>query len=365
MSGLILVINPGSTSTKLALFQDEACIVSETIYHDSLELAAYPRILDQLALRSAAVRSWLGAQLASLASRNELSRLDAIAARGGLLHPLPSGTFLIDDVMLAELRSPETREHASNLAALIAGDLAAEHDVSAYVVDPVCVDEMHDVARISGLPELPRISLSHALSMKSAARRAARDLGQRYEDLTLVVVHLGGGISVSAHLGGRMIDVNNANDMGPFSPERVGTLPLTGLVGLVNSTPLTELRRRLWGKGGMVAHLGTSDAREVERRIAEGDERAELIYRAMAYQVSKEIGAMAAALGAAPDAIVLTGGLAYSPLFTDQVSRRVSFIARIIIYPGDEEVEALALRTLRVLRGEEAAPKYGDAITSG
>ena len=362
MSRLILVINPGSTSTKRALFQDESPVASETIYHDALELAAHPRILDQLPMRSIAVRAWLDERLGELASRNGPSRLDAIAARGGLLHPLPSGTYLVDEVMLAELRSPETREHAANLAALIAADLAVEHAVPAFVVDPVCVDEMDSVARISGLPELPRVSLSHALSMKAAARRAAQDLGRRYEELKLVVVHLGGGISVSAHLRGRMIDVNNANDMGPFSPERVGTLPLTGLVDLLSSRPAAELRRRFWGGGGLVAHLGTSDAREVERRIAEGDEHAELVYRAMAYHVAKEIGAMAAALGAAPDAIVLTGGLAHSWLFTDLVCRRVSFIARIVIYPGGEEMEALALGTLRVLTGDEPAPRYGDAI---
>lgn len=191
MTRLILVTNPGSTSTKLALFQDGSPIVSETINHDSLELAAHPRILDQLPMRSRAVRAWLAEQLAVLVSQNRPSRLDAIAARGGLLHPLPSGIYLVDAVMLAELRSPETREHASNLAALIAAGLAAEHDAPAFVVDCVCVDEMEDVARISGLPELPRISLSHALSMKAAARRAAGQLDKKYEDMKLVVAHLG------------------------------------------------------------------------------------------------------------------------------------------------------------------------------
>lgn len=361
MTKLILVINPGSTTTKLALFQDHSSLFSETINHDSLEMANHSRILDQLPTRLSAARAWLDDRLARLASDGLPSRLDAIAARGGLLHPLPSGTFRVDEAMLAELRDPETREHASNLAVLVAVELAAGRHAPVFIVDPVSVDEMDDVARISGLPELPRVSLSHALSMKAASRRAARDLGRRYEDLALVVVHLGGGTSVSAHLRGRMIDVNNANDMGPFSPERVGTLPLTGLLGLISSTPIEKLRRRFWGTGGLTAHLGTSDAREVERRIEAGDGHAALVYRTMAYQVAKEIGAMAAALGGAPDAIVLTGGVAHSRMFTDMVSQRVSFISRVIVYPGSDEMEALALGTLRVLNGEELAPDYGDA----
>jgi butyrate kinase len=362
MTKLILVINPGSTSTKLALFSDESPLVSETIYHDSVELAEHPRILDQLPMRSSAVRGWLAGQLSVLPSRDGPSRLDAIAARGGLLHPLPSGVYLVDATMLDELHSPETREHAANLAALIAAELASEHGVPAFIVDPVCVDEMDDVARISGLPDLPRISMSHALSLKAAARRAAADMGERYEDLDLVVAHLGGGISVSAHRRGRMIDVNNANDMGPFSPERVGTLPLTGLVRMLSSTQPASLRRRFWGAGGMVAHLGTNDAREVERRIAAGDGHAELVYRAMAYQVAKEIGAMAAALGKAPCAIVLTGGLAHSKVFTELVQRRISFIAPVMIYPAGAEMEALARGTLRALNGQEKARSYCDAI---
>lgn len=361
MSELILVINPGSTSTKVALFLDDSCIASDSVYHDAFELAAHPSILDQLPLRTAAVREWLDNRLAGNSPAG-VSGLTAVAARGGLLHPLPSGTYLVDDVMLAELRDPETRQHAANLGALIGYEIATERGLKVYVTDPVCVDEMDDVARLSGLPELPRISLSHALSMKSAARRAADHLGRPYEEIDLVVVHLGGGISVSAHRSGRMVDVNNANDMGPFSPERVGTLPLTGLVKLISETPPERLRKRLWGGGGMVAHLGTNDAREVERRIDQGDRDADLVYRSMAYHVAKEIGAMAAAIGEKPDAIVLTGGLAFSRRFVDMVRDRVSFIATVIVYPGGDEMQALAAGALRAVSGLPPVPRYGDAI---
>lgn len=359
MRRLLLVINPGSTSTKLALFEDEDCLVSDIVYHTPVELASYPRIHDQLPMRLAAVRGWLRSQLDLLALKDPEGRLVAIAARGGLLRPLPSGTYLVDREVLEDLHDPSTREHASNLGAMIAAELMEESGLPGYLVDPVSVDEMDDVARLSGLPELERHSLSHALSLKAAARRAAAELGRRYEELHLVVVHLGGGISVSAHRHGRMVDVNNANDQGPFSPERVGTLPLTGLLELCSSVSAATLRRRFWGGGGLVAHLGTNDGQEVERRIAEGDERALLVYRAMAYQVGKEIGAMAAVLGTAPDAIVLTGGLAHSQRFVDLVSERVSFLGRLLVYPGGEEMRALAAGTLRVLRGEEEAKRYG------
>ncbi len=362
MRKLILVINPGSTSTKLALFEGESCLVSDSALHTPEELAQYSHILDQLPMRLAAVREWLDSQLRVLASSGHPAKLEAIAARGGLLRPLPSGTYLIDEAMLADLRDPSRRQHASNLAALVGAELMRERGVPGYCTDPVCVDEMDEVARLSGLPELERHSLSHALSMKSAARRAASELGRQYEELRLVVVHLGGGISVSAHRLGRMIDVNNANDQGPFSPERVGTLPLTGMMEFIQSTPAAEVRRRFWGGGGLVAHLGTNDGQEVERRIAAGDRKALLAYQAMAYQVCKEIGAMAAALGAQPDAIVLTGGLAFSDLFVGWITERVSFLGRFLVYPGGDEMAALAAGARRVLLGEERARLYGESI---
>ncbi len=361
MGELVLVINPGSTSTRLALYDGEACLVSETLAHDLAVVSAYPRVVDQLPVRLDAVRHWLRSQLTRLAAEGQPARLAAIAARGGLLRPLSSGTYLVDGDMVADLRRPETPDHASNLAVPIAAELMREHGVPAFCVDPVSTDELDDVARLSGLPELERRSLSHALSLKATARRAAAELGRRYEDLNLVAVHMGSGISVSAHRRGRMVDVNNANDQSPFSPERVGTLPLTGLLASITGTPAGDWRRRFWREGGLVAHLGTNDAREVEQRIAEGDRKAALVYRAMAYQVAKEIGAMSAALGTAPDAIVITGGLAHSRLLVDWIRERVSFLGRVLVYPGEEELSALAAGVLRVLRGEEQAKRYGSA----
>lgn len=355
-----MVVNPGSTSTKLALFEDDSCLVSETLTHTVEELASFPRLLDQLPSRLEAVRRWVRSRFAYLTAGREEVSLEAVAGRGGLLRPLVSGTYVIDEEMLAELRDPNRPQHASNLAALIAAELMREWGVPGFCTDPVSVDEMEDEARLSGLPELERHSLSHALSMKVAARRAAEELGRPYEELKLVVAHLGGGISVSAHRLGRMIDVNNANDQGPFSPERVGTLPLTGLLELIQSTPVATLRRRFWGGGGLVAHLGTNDGREVERRIAMGDRKALLVYRAMAYQLCKEIGAMAAALGTQPDGIVLTGGLAFSDLFVGLITARVSFLGRILVFPGGDEMAALAAGARRVLRGQEAAKRYGE-----
>ncbi len=358
MPSLVLAVNPGATSTKLALYEDDQLISSETLLHDPGYLAPHHHVIDQLPLRLSAVRSWLQTQLDRRAARVGFNRLAGIAARGGLLHPIPSGTYTVDEAMLKDLRDPETRQHASNLGALIAAELSSEYVVDAYCVDPVSVDEMDDLARVSGLPELERRSLGHALSMKAVARQAAAELGRPYAELNLVVVHLGSGISVAAHRMGRMVDVNNANDQGPFSPERVGTLPLTGLLKLCASQPIERLRHRFWGGGGLMAHLGTNDGREVERRIAEGDDRALLVFRAMAYQVAKEIGAMVAVLGTAPDAIVITGGLAHSERFVRWLAERVSFLGRVIVYPGEEEMRALALGVLRVLRGEELPKSY-------
>jgi butyrate kinase len=359
---LILVLNPGSISTKLALFDGEERLASDDLPHSAAELAEYPAVLEQLPLRLAAVRGWLQSQLEQLRMDDDSARLDAIAARGGLLRPLPSGIYLIDRDMLNDLKDPSTQPHASNLAALIAAEIMAEHGVPGYCVDPVCVDEMDDVARVCGLPELERRSLSHALSLKSVCRRAAHDLGRPYRELRLVAVHLGGGISVSAHRLGRMVDVNDANSQGPFGVDRVGTLPLVGLFGLFTLKPAEELRRSFWGGGGMIAHLGTSNAIDVEGRIADGDQQALLVYRAMAYQVSKEVGAMSTVVGGKPDAIVLTGGLARSSMLVGWIKEMVSFIAPILVYPGTEETEDLARGVDRVLRKEEKPKHYRSSV---
>jgi butyrate kinase len=284
------------------------------------------------------------------------------------LRPIPSGTYRVGETMLAELRRRDKeREHASSLGALLAHEIAVRADVPAFIVDPVCVDEFDPVARISGLPEIERKSLSHALNLKATARRAAHDLGRPYARLNMVIVHLGGGISVTAHRQGRMVDVNQALDgTGPFAPERSGGLPVGDVVRMCFGVQpyagydLTyeQMFKKLAGEGGLVAHLGTNSGLDVERRIQEGDEHARLIYEAMAYQISKEIGAMATVLKGEIDAVVITGGLAHSQMLLDWIRERVAWIAPLLIYPGEDEMLALAQGALRVLRGEENALDY-------
>jgi len=352
----ILVINPGSTSTKVAVFENEKPVHSETVSHPHEEIAAFPRISDQYGYRLDAVLSFLARHDVALDS------LDAVVGRGGILRPLSSGTYGINERMLQELSRPDKeRDHVSNLAALIAHKVADEAGVPAFVVDPVCVDEFEPLARVSGLPEVERRSLSHALSLKSAGRRVARDLGRRYEELSLLIVHMGGGISVSAHRHGRMVDVNQALDgTGPFSPERVGGLPIGDVMRLAFSGQYTyqELFRRFTRQGGLLAHLGTNDAREVEERVARGDEHARLIYEAMAYQIAKEIGLMSTVLFGQVDAIVLTGNLAHSSMLVSWIRERVDWIASVHVYPGQDEMLALTQGALRVLSGEEKVKEY-------
>jgi len=358
----LLVINPGSTSTKVAVYEDEQPLFVESLRHSSDDLVAYPHILDQYGFRLEAVLKLLEERGVALAS------LAAVVGRGGLLAPIPSGTYRVNARMLAHLKQRnKEREHASNLGALLADEIAQRVGVPAFIVDPVCVDEFDDVARISGLPEIERKSLSHALNLKAVSRRAAADLGRPYSDLSLVVVHLGGGISVTAHRRGSMIDVNQALDgTGPFAPERAGGLPVGDVVRLCfGKAPYEGLGmtyekmfKKLAGRGGLVAHLGTNSAVEVERRIGAGDARARLVYEAMAYQIAKEIGAMATVLMGQIDAIVITGGLAHSDMLLGWIRDRVAWIAPIMVYPGEDEMLALAQGALRVLQGEETARTY-------
>ncbi len=358
----VLIINPGSTSTKVALYKGEHPIFVETIPHSADEIAAFPHIADQYAFRRDAVLTLLDEQGVRLDS------LDAVVGRGGILRPIPSGTYRVNERMLDELRHPKEREHASNLGAIIADEIARRAGIPAFIVDPVCVDEFDDIARISGLPEIERRSLSHALNLKAAARRAAGELGKRYNEVNLVVAHLGGGISVTAHRRGRMVDVNQALDgTGPFAPERAGGLPVGDVLRLAYSVPphddarytYEEMIKKITGRGGLVAHLGTNDARQVERRIIEeGDEHARLIYEAMAYQIAKEIGLMATVLKGDMDAIVLTGGMARSDMLVGWIVERVEWIAPVMVYPGEDEMLAMAQGALRVLRGEEEACNY-------
>ena len=355
MAYKILSINPGATSTKVALYQDTNPIKVEVIRHSPDDLSTFKHTLDQLDYRRGLILKFL--------ERNnvKVADLSAVVGRGGPFKPLESGTYSINQKMLSDIKSGNVQaDHPANLGALIAHELTKDTNVPAFIVDPVSVDEFPEVARISGLPELPRKSLSHALNIKMVARKAASGLGKKYEELNLIIVHLGSGISVSSHLKGRMIDVNNANDMGPFSPQRCGALPITGLAKLCFSGEYTypEMYDRLTKKGGLLAHLGTDNVEEVERRIDQGDEKAKLVYEAMVYQIAKEIGAMATTLDGDVDAIVLTGGIANSKRLVNLITDKVEFIANVMVFPGEDEMEALSLGALRVLSGEESPKKY-------
>lgn len=348
-------MNPGSTSTKIAVYEDENAVLKETLRHDAESLARFPRVIDQYPFRKKAILDWLKSQ------GEDPAGFSAAVGRGGILRPIPGGTYLVNDRMLADLRQGLYGEHAANLGAALAHEIAHPCGRPAYIVDPVVVDEMEPVARISGLPGMPRRSLFHALNQKAVARRVSRQIGKPYDKCNLIVVHLGGGITVGAHRKGRVIDVNNGLDgEGPFSPERAGTLPTLSLVNLCFSWKYThaELNKMIVGRAGLVAHLGTNDAREVERMIADGSQKAEMVYRAMAYQVAKEIGRAAVALKGEVDAVVITGGLAYSEVLVGWIRERIGFIGEVIISPGEDEMQALAEGALRVLRGEEEPKMY-------
>jgi butyrate kinase len=350
----ILVINPGNTSTKLAVFDGEQPRFKKTLEHHGDELKGFARIFDQEEYRFDLI-------LRTLAEAGvELASLNAVVARGGLMKPLVSGTYQVNEQMVDDLEHRPQGEHASNLGAALARDLAGKLSIPAYIVDPVSIDELEDVARISGMPELPRVSLVHALNHKAVARKVAAEKGRRYEGLNLVVAHLGTGISVAAHRRGRMIEVSNGKDEGAFSPDRCGGVPVSPLVKLCYSGRYTaqELAAKLMGSGGMFAYIGTRDVREAEKMAAAGDKTADLVLEAMAYQVAKEVAAMAAVLEGDVDYVVLTGGIAYSQRITEAVARRVKFIAQVVVSPGEEEMEALAMGALRVLRGEEKAKVY-------
>ncbi len=352
---LILVINPGSTSTKVAVFRGETPVFVQSIYHSSEELSKFDRIVDQFDFRKELILKLLKEK------GIKVEELSAVVGRGGLIKPVPSGTYIVNDIMKKHLREGLMGEHASNLGGLIAASIAEPLGIPAFIVDPVVVDEMEPLAKLSGLPEIERKSIFHALNQKFTARQAARDLGKKYKEVNLIVVHLGGGISVGAHRKGRVIDVNNAlNGDGPFAPERSGGLPAWDLIEMALSGKYTkdELKKKLAGKGGIVAYLGTNNMFEVEKRVDEGDEYADFICEGMAYQVSKEIGANAAVLEGKVDAIVLTGGLANAKRFVDRIRKRVEWIAPILLYPGGDEMLALAMGALRVLRGEEDAKEY-------
>jgi butyrate kinase len=355
----ILAIDPGSTSTKIALYRDDEPLLERTLRHDRAELASCgAEILSQLPLRLSVIDDELEA------SGLRLDCIEAVAGRGGLLRPVSGGTYRVSSEMLDELRRAERGEHAANLGAFLADAIASRIGVPAYIVDPVSVDEWIKIARLSGCVALERPCLSHALNSKAVARRYALEVGRKYGDMLLVVAHLGSGHTISAHASGRMIDATNSREEGAFSTERAGSVPAMELVRLCFSGRVTrkEVETMLIRQGGLNGYLGTSDLAEVENRMEHGDERAGLVFRAMAYQIAKEIGAMACVLNGRVDAIVITGGMAHSHRLCTAISERVGWIAPVKIYAGEDELRALASGVLRVLRGEEPAREFGVAL---
>lgn len=356
MAFLILTINPGSTSTKLAIFEDSNELLARNLSHSAEQLARFDGIIGQFDYRLQTITDFLRDE------QRPLKGFAAIVGRGGLLKPMASGTYRVNAAMQDDLRQCRYGAHASNLGALLAGRLAAEAGCPAFIVDPVVVDELDPVARITGCPAIEKISIFHALNQKAVARRFARSQGKPYEQLNLIVAHLGGGISVGCHRQGKVVEVNNALDgNGPFSPERAGSLPAGQFAKHIAKEKLTPeaVAKMLAGKGGLVAHLGTNDVREVEQRIVAGDERARLVYNAMIYQVGCAIAAAAVPVRGEVDAIVLTGGIAYSEILTGCIADYVRFIAPVTVIPGEGEMLALAEGACRVLSGEEEARDYG------
>jgi butyrate kinase len=351
----LLIINPGSTSTKIGIYNDLTEESSVTLRHDAKEIEQYPDIFSQYGFRVKAITDYLEEKGIPLGS------FDAFVGRGGLLKPIESGTYRISEEMLTDLKSGAYGQHASNLGGVLAHELAKETGKEAFIADPVVVDELQEVARISGMPEIKRRSIFHALNQKAVAKRYAKETGREYESLDLIVCHMGGGISTGAHHRGRVIDVNNALDgEGAFSPERSGGLPAGQLVDMCFSGMYSqqEIRKKITGRGGLVAYLGTNDARAVDNLAQSGDRQARLIFDAMAYQVSKDIAANAAVLKGRVDAIILTGGIAWSKSIVEMIRQSVGFIAEVVVYPGEDELLALSEAALRVLNGEEEAKTY-------
>ncbi|WP_214807654.1 butyrate kinase [Exiguobacterium sp. s102] len=358
MSERILTINPGSTSTKIGIFEGTEQLFAKTLRHPA-EAVGGP-LHAQLEIRRQVVLDVLAQE------KIELKALTAVVGRGGLLRPLVSGTYAVNQEMREDLLSGIFGVHASNLGGLLADEIARTLSIPSFIVDPVVVDELEPIARLTGLPELERKSIFHALNQKAVAKRYAKQAEMPYEEMRLIVAHMGGGITVGAHLDGRVIDVNNGLDgEGSFSPERSGSLPVGQLIELCYSTKykLEGMKRLVVGSGGLVAHLGTFDAIEIERRIDAGDEKAALLYDAMAYRIAKEIAAQSAVLYGQIDAIILTGGLAYSDRLTSAIEERVAHLGQVIRIPGEDELRALAEGVIRVLRGEEEVKEYGGEPT--
>ena len=354
MSYKILIINPGSTSTKIGVYEDETQLMEETLRHTTEEIAQYDTIYDQKDFRKNVILDVLKEKDV------DLNSIDVVVGRGGLLKPIPGGTYATTPELLEDLKIGKQGQHASNLGGLLAYDIAQEIDVPSYIVDPVVVDELQDVARLSGHPLMDRVSIFHALNQKAVAKRYAKETGKPYDELNLIVVHMGGGVSVGAHKNGQIIDVANALDGdGPFSPERSGGLPSGQLMKVCFSGDYTqaEVGKMINGNGGFNAYLGTNDMREVVE-MAKSDEKAALVRDAFHYQLGKEIGSMAVVLDGKVDQIILTGGIAYNQITCDYFKDHCGFIAPITVYPGEDELLALAQGALRVMNGEEEAKIY-------
>ena len=359
----VIVLNPGSISTKVALYEGEQRIFSENINHPASDLAVFPNIVDQLPYRKEIITKTLKEKGV------DPGEADAFSAICTGLMPMAGGVYEVNEKMYAHGQIGPGSRHPGNLGPLLAKDFAEEFGGRAFIVDASSVDEFEEEARMTGFAELLRTSRGHPLNQRAAARKYASDCGREYEELNLVVAHLGGGISVSAHCQGKMVDtVDSTRGEGRMAPTRSGTAPLADVVGLCYSGKYTEkeMLTKIMKTGGWVAHLGTSDAREVEKRIAEGDKFAELVYRTTAYQIAKDIAAMASVMKGKVDAIILTGGVAYSKMMTGMIEERVSFIAPVKIYPGEFEMDALAAGAIRVLDGKEE-PRYytGEPVFSG
>jgi len=350
----ILAINVGSTSTKVAFYRDSERLVQESIAYSAADLARFASLKEQLPLRAEGLRKFIEKNAI------DMGKVDLVISRGGLGRPGPAGAYTIDEAMCDDLMQGKYGKHPSALGPSMALALARQYRMPAVVIDPPSTDEFQPLARVSGLPEIERKSAFHALNQKAAARKAAGQLKKRYEEINLVVAHLGGGITIGAHLRGQVIDCTHGLNEGPFSPERAGALPTQDLLDLAQSERVSpkDLARKLVGQGGLAAYLGTTNAVEVEAAMKKGDAKAELIYRAMAYQIAKDIGAMAAVLWGDIDGVVLTGGLAHSEMLTGWVRQQTEFIAPVFIFPGEDEMEAMAEGSLRILRGEETPREY-------
>ncbi|OPJ61409.1 butyrate kinase [Clostridium oryzae] len=351
----ILVINPGSTSTKIGVFEDDKALMVETLRHETEEIEKYATIADQFSFRKEVI-------LKVVKEKGfDIKTFNAVVGRGGMLKPIPGGTYEVNEKMLEDLKVGVQGQHAANLGGIIANEIGKENNIPAFIVDPTVVDELDEVAKISGMPDITRRSIFHALNQKAVARRYAKEQGKAYEDVNVIVAHMGGGITVGAHKKGKVVDVNNGLDgEGPFSPERTGGLPVGDLVKMCYSGEFTyeEVKKKINGKGGVVGYLGSNNIIDLRKNAAAGDKKSQLILNAMIYQVAKEIGKCAAVLYGKVDAIILTGGIAYGENIVAGIEEMVKFIAPVVVYPGEDELLALAEGAVRVLSGQEKAKIY-------